>query len=327
MTEYCLSWWNVENLFDIEHALDRPESIENKVGGDLVGWDATILSTKIGQLCKIIRQLNGGAGPDLLGVCEVESKGVLQKLVNALNIPNRDYGIAHHDSPDKRGIDVAFIYDKAKFTPGDQFSHFVMRRTATRDLFQVNFTTKPGGKELRIIGNHWPSRGGGELESEPFREIAGETLSYWMSRIIEIAGKNAPVVIMGDFNDNPFNRSVMNYAQATNNSAQVANAKTVPRLFNLMWPFLAKGIGSYYYSSYPNVLDQFLISRGVLSGQGGFSVKADADGNPIVKIEMFDEMKSTGVPDPIRFGLGGEADVNKNGFSDHYPISMILVED
>ncbi|MFH2054848.1 MAG: endonuclease/exonuclease/phosphatase family protein [bacterium] len=326
MAEYFVAWWNVENLFDVEHSPNRPESIENKVGKDLAGWTQEILNKKIGQLVKIIRRLNGPAGPDLLGVCEVENRQVLEQLVNALNILNRNYGIVHVDSPDKRGIDVAFVYDKNKLAAHEQFNHFVMRRTATRDLFQVNFRTIPADKELRVIGNHWPSRSGGTLESEPYRQIAGETLSYWMQRIVEIAGQNAPVLIMGDFNDNPFDSSLLDYAQASNSSDKVKNAKSVPRLFNLMWPFCAQGIGSHYYDSSPDVLDQFLISRGVLTGEGGFSVKSNPEGKPQVKIEMVPEMMSGGVPDPIRFNLGGEADVNLNGYSDHYPISLVLLE-
>ncbi len=328
MADYFMAWWNVENLFDIEHAPDRPEAVERKVGKDLKGWTEAILSRKIDQLASIINQLNNGDGPDILGVCEVENAKVLQRLVDALNLPNRNYDIAHHDSPDQRGIDVAFIYDSDRFEAVDQFSHFVLRRTATRDLFQVNFKTKPGGKELRVIGNHWPSRSAGEAQSQPYRMIAGETLGYWMHRITDaqLAGANAAVIAMGDFNDEPFNRSLMEYANSTNDASRVTRARSVPYLFNLMWPFLAEGIGTHYYNSTPNVLDQFMVSKGVVNGESGFSLKRDADGNPLVKIEMFDEMRSGGVPDPIRFNLGGENDVDKNGFSDHYPISMIATD-
>ena len=56
--------------------------------------------------------MNDHKGPDLLGVCEVENKEVMTLLVDQLILETqRNYGIAHHDTEDGRGIDIAFIYD------------------------------------------------------------------------------------------------------------------------------------------------------------------------------------------------------------------------
>ena len=60
--------------------------------------------------------MNNDSGPDILGVCEVENKPVMDRLVTSLNSLNRNYKVAHHDCSDERGIDVAFIYDGDKFT-------------------------------------------------------------------------------------------------------------------------------------------------------------------------------------------------------------------
>ena len=88
-------------------------------------------------------------------VCEVENHIVLDKLLSTLN-SNRNYAVAHHDMSDKRGIDVAFIYDADIFTEEQQFHHVVLKRNATRDILQVNFKTHDGA-ELICIVNHWPS--------------------------------------------------------------------------------------------------------------------------------------------------------------------------
>jgi len=214
--------------------------------------------------------MNGGAGPDLLGVCEVENANVLELLRDALAPLGRDYRIAHADTADQRGIDVAFLYDSDRYqvNDGEIFSHFVLRRNATRDLFQVNLRTKLAGRLLVAIGNHWPSRRGGEIESAAYRAIAGETLDYFHDRIREIQGKDVAIIAMGDFNDEPFNRSLTDYALSERQAQKVRNANT-PRLLNLMWPVLGAGIGTHYFDNHANVLDQFLISKGLLTGKPG----------------------------------------------------------
>ncbi len=126
--------------------------------------------------------MNGSQGPDILGVCEVENAFVLQQLTARLNpqLNNRTYTVVHVDATkDQRGIDTAFIYDDLKYSvdPNAIFSHWVMRRTGTRDITQVTFTTQ-AGNDLVALCNHWPSRSGGAYESRGYRMTAGETLSY-----------------------------------------------------------------------------------------------------------------------------------------------------
>ncbi len=319
MADHTIAFWNLENLFDLEDSPHRPAWLRDRLARELVGWDEAVLSRKVAQLVRVVAGLNGARGPDLLGVCEVESRPVLERLVSALAPLGRDYGIAHHDTSDQRGIDVAFLYDRARFTAQEQFSHVILKRTGTRDLFQVNFTT-PDGRLLVVVGNHWPSRSGGRWESEPYRITAAETLSYWLTRILEIKGSEAAVLVMGDFNDEPSDRAMVDYALAGSSAAKVRNARS-PRLLNLMWPALGAGTGSHYFDNFANVLDQFCISRGLLTGAGGFRV---ADGS--VRVEMPAPMVSGGdYPSPIRFGRPS-AGLNPDGFSDHYPISLVLQE-
>lgn len=66
-----------------------------------------------------------------------------------------------------------------------------------------------------VVGNHWPARSGGNLESAAYRAIAGETLAYFHERILEVKGVETPVLAMGDFNDEPFDRSLVEYALST----------------------------------------------------------------------------------------------------------------
>lgn len=322
---YYLTWWNVENLFDTQDSNDRPDWLQRALNHELEGWNDDVLQQKINNLSFIIQSLNNGAGPDIIGLCEVENKPVLERLVSSLAPLNRNYGIAHHDTNDGRGIDVAFIYDSDKFNFSQQFSYTVLKRYATRDLFQANFVTQKG-HELIIIGNHWPARSGGIYESEPYRIIAAETLSYWMERIMEIKGDDIAVVSMGDFNDEPFNRSINEYALGSNSITKVKYAQS-PRMFNLMWPFHGAGLGTFYYNYFPYVFDQFMVSKEMVQKTGIIKVTEVTKDQFSVMIERPDEMISGGrYPNPRRYGRPSQSGFDQGGYSDHFPVSMVIEE-
>ncbi len=318
-SQYQIAFWNLENFFDIDGSPRRSNKLQRAIGKDIRGWNQKKLDKKISQLASIICQMNGGKGPDLLGVCEVENAYVMNLLVQALAPLGRNYAVEHHDTSDRRGIDVAFIYDADLFEPVAQFSHVVMRRTATRDIFQVNFKTQKG-RLFVVVGNHWPSRLGGKLESACYRAITGETLAYFHQRILAIHGKKTPVLAMGDFNDEPFDRSLVDYALSTQSKTKVTSARS-PRFLNLMWPLMGQGLGSHYYGNLPNMLDQFLANKNLVTQNAPIKALADS-----VEIVRFPEMVNTGkYPKPIPYGGMGKP-INQNGFSDHFPIAVTVVE-
>ena len=332
MNEYHFMWWNVENLFDIGNSPRRTEKLERTLKNELKGWTQDILDLKINQLSKIISKVNESQGPDILGLCEIENRHVLELLVKIIRqqLPSRNYRIVHADTEDKRGIDVAFIYDKNKIevekdnkTGKDLiFSHFVMKREATRDILQVNFKTKSSKKRLVLIGNHWPSRSGGQYESEPYRIVAGETLGYFHQRILDVNEKdddrNTAILAMGDFNDEPFNRSITDYALSTGSLLKVKLADN-PRFYNLIWSLMTNSVGTFYFNNFPNLLDQFMISKGIVAMKN-FQIK-----NNSTEIIRFPEMVQGKYEIPINFGRPSEK-LNKKGFSDHFPIAVTLEE-
>ncbi len=326
--DYHITFWNLENLFDIEHSPRRTEKLQRAIGSDVKGWGPHQLDQKLEQLNRIIVQMNNGNGPDILGVCEVENAHVLNLLIDKMGALNRNYALVHADSDDRRGIDVAFIYDADLFTIEEEngepkvFDHFVLRRTATRDILQVNFLTKhsQGQQRLVVIANHWPSRSGGQYESEGYRQIAGETLSYFHQRIREIHGDETPVLAMGDFNDEPFNESLTRFALALRSRARVVRGR-IPYFLNLMWPLMDYGTASFYFGNQPNMLDQFLANENMLKSNSTIKIVPDS-----VSIERFPEMVKPGAYGvPIHYGGMGKK-IDANGFSDHYPISVKLRE-
>ena len=320
MTSHYITWWNVENLFDEKDApLERrPEKIRSKIKADLSEWTADILQQKLTNLSSVINQINSGKGPDLMGVCEIENKYVLEKLIEQLDLPERNYAVIHHDMSDNRGIDVAFIYDRNKYTFKQEefFHHTVIKRYPTREIVQATLTTQKGN-DLVLVGNHWPSRSGGQYESEPYRMITGETLSYFVERIQEEKGKEIGIIVMGDFNDEPFNRSMTNYAQSVIDRNKVVYGRN-PYLYNLMWPIIGERQASYVFGGTPIMLDQFMVSKGIAKKSGKYELDESS-----VRLEIFDGMTKGRYSEPVRFG---QDKPNLDGFSDHLPISFILGE-
>ena len=323
MAQYYLAFWNLENLFAPEGFAGREPWIAKAVGPDLRGWTDTLFSRKISQLTRVITAMNNGAGPDLLGVCEVENRFCLERLAASLNtaLPQRDYQLVHVDATrDHRGIDTAFLFDARRLgtNPAEVFSHWVMRRTGTRDITQATFITE-GGQEFIALANHWPSRSGRAVESAGYRSVAGETLAYWHERIREVKGPNVPIIAFGDFNDDPWDASLIYHARGTRERIDVVNAQSA-KFYNLSWRHLNfeaqthKGgrrqlNGTLYYGGNGNFFDQILLSRGfLLSGAPLRALETEA--GVFALPAMVDHRTSRG---PIRFGLpDGNAAKNIN---------------
>lgn len=329
-SQHNIYWWNLENLFDVLDSPRRPDWFQKTIKNELIGWNEAILDKKISQLCSIIKKLNNGLGPDILGVCEIENEFVVKKLMDKVGQEvNRSYKVLHKDTKDQRGIDIAIIYDQEKYKDDDRvFTLEIMKRSATRDLFQINLTTRTGNHELILIGNHWPSRLGGKFESEPYRMMVGEILSYWVDRIYEIkrteqndVNYNPSIVIMGDFNDQPYDRSITNYLNSTSTIERVKNART-PILFNTMYPFLDSQLGTHVYGNEVNVLDQFMVSKALTIDSNTYPFQFISS-----NIVQFPELMKGDYHTPIRFSRpSAGAEFNPNGYSDHLPIEMIIKE-
>jgi predicted extracellular nuclease len=329
---YYVAWWNVENLFDEENAENlfnadnsprRTDKVARALGTSIVGWTPALRDQKIDRLASVIAQMNGGAGPDLLGMCEIENRFVVDALAANVNarIPARNYQVVHADTVDQRGIDIAFLHDPQFVAPlNERFQHVVMRRTATREIFQVNYQT-PKGRTWSVFGNHWPSRSGGQMESAGYRAIAGETLSYFHQRVWEVHGDDTPALAMGDFNDEPFDLSLVQYALSTRQRAKVVGGAS-PRFWNLMWDVMGTGEGTFYFDNFANLLDQFLVNKNMVKQNSMIQALPET-----VKIVILPGMADTTgtYPAPIAFGGMGKP-VNTSGFSDHFPIAMSVRE-
>lgn len=203
-----IAFYNLENLYD---TLNDPKTLDDDfTPNGKYAWNNERYEQKLKNLSRVIDEVK----PDILGVCEVENKRVLRDLT--LKTQNKGYKIAHHESPDERGIDIALIYDRKIFRQLDQeairvdLSAFNDR---TRDILLV--TGILYGKDTAgFYLCHWPSRGGGREQSEPKRLLAAKALKNHLFS----TAKNHPdwkLVVMGDFNDEPDDISIRDVLEAS----------------------------------------------------------------------------------------------------------------
>ncbi len=349
MGDIKIAFWNLENLFDTtasEIAADFEFTPEH-------GWDQAAFEAKVKNLASIIRQMHGGQGPDLLGICEVENRAVAQRLIDETGRP--DYRLAHVESPDLRGIDVSLIYSTNLFKPlkpGDAIGHLVYLRYPTRDIFEVHLHVIQNDAELIVLANHWPSRRQGQYESEPHRMTVAERCGRLVDGFLKVPRAdflglpesaaslaklnqrwNRNVLVMGDLNDEPYDRSVLNYLLGTKDldhleeEIKPAPGKQLPEpknylgrrayLLNCMWPLLGvPDKGTLYFppaTNSMNLLDQFLVSRGLHDGKDELQMVPSS-----VKIFTPPEMTTPkGRPQPFDRKT-------KKGYSDHFPITGII---
>ncbi|MBQ7735669.1 MAG: endonuclease/exonuclease/phosphatase family protein [Bacteroidales bacterium] len=308
-----IAFYNLENLFDTEN--DPLINDEQFLPDGDYQWTEERYQRKLENMSKVISLIaKEYGGPVAIGVSEVENRRVLEDLVATDNLKPFNLGIVHYDSPDRRGVDVALLYQKDRF----RVIHSYPYRLITED---TNFRTRDQIlvtgiideiDTVNIIVNHWPSKLGGEKRSMPKR-IAAAELSKHISDSLMHANPAAKVLIMGDLNDNPNAKSIVEYLQAKGKVKDVG----VNQLFNPMYKLYMDGIWSYVYRDEPNVIDQIIISDGLLNAQKGFKYK-DAR---IFRASFLLTKSGSFEGIPLRTFAGGNY---LGGYSDHLPVFLIL---
>ena len=197
-------FWNLENFFDYTDSGTGDSDREFSSMG-IRHWTRKRFYRKCDLVAKTILWIaeNEGRLPDAIGLAEIENKGVLRKMLEYTVLRKLDYDIIHYDSQDRRGIDVALLYRKSVFTPVSVSRKIPVHEgdtLATRDILHVCMEYGKGQK-VNMIVNHHPSKYGGSEESEGKRGAAMKALKSLCDSLE--SGSGAPVIAMGDFNDNP----------------------------------------------------------------------------------------------------------------------------
>lgn len=201
------AFYNVENLFDTLHEYDK-EDYEYLPNG-LKNWNTEKYQNKLLNLSRVINAMNHWQGPDIIGLCEVENRNVLNDLITTKGLGNKGYKIIHRDSPDNRGIDVCALYKPERFELLDYEYISVKIPESNRPTREVLYIKGKVFKNdtVHVFYNHWPSRYGGEAKSEPNRIFVAKLLHAKVDSIL-LKNKEALVYISGDFNDGTENQSI-----------------------------------------------------------------------------------------------------------------------
>ncbi len=347
-----LTWWNLQNFFDTD---DDPISKDFEYTAEH-GWTEEVFEAKKANLAQALSATHGGAGPELLVVAEIEKDKLLEDLIEEMGNPNLKVVKDSSGTRDLRGIDVAMAYDERKLTLRSKVSHLVHLRYRTRDIFEVVFEVNETGEILVVIGSHWPSRSLGKYRSEPLRCAVAEHIAYLVEEHVKVrpqtyeglrAQNNLDPVrekwekkgmVVGDFNDEPGDRSVVDHLRASNELDRVTGKtndidgfedetadyrKQEVFLFNATWKFLPQqNVGTYFLQTLRTgeelanryqMLDQLVVTRGLLTGSG---LSLDP-----VSVQIFGDTLVATRPGrrPRPFSKN-----TKKGTSDHLPLTAVL---
>lgn len=259
----CIGFYNTENLYDTIKQPDVDDSEFTPQG--LAKWNSKRYQIKIKHISDVISRLaidKVTGGPLAVGLAEIENRGVIEDLINSSGLKPLNYDIAHVDSPDKRGIDVALIYRKDLFKVtaihAARLKIDMLPDFLTRDQLVVSGIFD--GMPLHFIVNHWPSRVDGEEKSAPLR-IAAARLCRSLADSLMKLDPNAKIVIMGDLNDDPKNESITKYM----NVKTTMHATNQGDLFNPMSTLFKVGMMTFENKGKWNLFDQFIVSYGLVN--------------------------------------------------------------
>jgi hypothetical protein len=337
---HTVAFYNCENLFDTinDPTINDEEYLPSE------GWTLKKYKKKLGNLSRVLAEIGSGENtnsPTIIGVSEIENRGVLEDLVKQPLLAPKDYGIVHFNSPDKRGIDVAMLYQKKHFKPTsfknvpllvyqqeettakkekenteDKTDDQAQVDTRTRMLYtrdQLLVTGLLDGEEIHVIVNHWPSRSGGEKRSSPFREAAAALNKRIIDSLYRI-NPDAKVITMGDLNDGPYNNSIKKVLGAKAKKDQVQKGG----IFNPMEDMAAKGIGSLAYRDAWDLFDQILMTEPLIrKDYSSFRFWKAGVYNKSFLMQTSGQYKGY----PLRSSRG------EIGFSDHFPVYIYLIKE
>jgi len=264
---HTIAFYNVENLFDTINDINKNDEASPIM--EIKFNRSEIYKKKVENMASVIADIGSdlvNKSPSIVGLSEVENRNVIEDLLNNKHLLNKNYDIVHYDSPDERGIDVGLIYNKDVFKVNSTKSHELIiydnnssKRNYTRDQLVVSGLLD--NELIHVIVNHWPSRSGGEERSRAGRMAAAE-LNKKIIDSLQNKYKNAKIITMGDFNDDPHDDSMKKILNA---KKYIEDVKT-NGIYNPMEIILSdQGIGSNAYRDVWQLFDQILVTEPFLN--------------------------------------------------------------
>ena len=332
---YVVGFYNLENLFDTYN--DPAKNDEEFLPEGKNQWTEAKYQKKLQNMAKVIRAMKeeNGVWHTLLGVSEIENRLVLEDLVMEPQIAEANYQIIHYDGPDRRGVDVALLYNPKVFTFLDSESiPFTFEGSSidwiqskeerdyfrTRDILMVHGTID--GEHFAIYVAHLPSRSGGKKGGNQLRDRGGEIM-YNHAMMMQEKYPGIKIVCMGDMNDNPTDPSMAEYLHGQEFKADVTDTE----FFSPFTSMLKAGFGSLAYQGVWSIYDLLLVNNALANPQEGtFGLlqlhKKGYYGrifNPKFLTNQSGQYKGT----PFRTFSNGAF---IGGYSDHYPTYIVITK-
>lgn len=311
---YSIAFYNQENLFDTIHDVGKND-YEYLPGGKNK-WDTQKYLSKLNRMARVLSELSTRQtpqGPAVIGLAEVENRRVLEDLLRQPALSSRKYGIIHEEGPDIRGIDCAFLYDSVQFRL--EKAILIPYKYREDTLYKTRgFLLADGflaAERLCLIVNHWPSR----AAQSPAREWAAEQVRAIKDSLLREDPK-LKIIIMGDMNDDPADKSMSFVLGAKKERKQVNKHD----LYNPWWAMLEAGQGTLKYRGKWNLFDQIVVNGNLLKKNKRSLKYAGAE--IFMPGYLFQqEGKYKGYP--LRTHAAGEW---LDGYSDHLPVQIYLVK-
>ncbi len=341
---YAVGFYNLENLFDTIHTAGKNDY--DFLPNGSYKWNTLKYTSKLKNMSRVLSELGTDrvkAGAAIIGVSEVENRAVLEDLLKQESLRNRGFRILHVESPDRRGVDCAMFYNPRFFSLEDSLYVYYIYPDATTGDLPLGFTQDKNndihptplygdtthitrgflvgigtmaGEKLAVIVNHWPSRG---AESEVRERAAAQVYQLKEALIRKYPG--IKIIIEGDLNDDPNNKSVVRELKCVTEATDVK--KGIHDLYNPWYNMLyKKGQGTLMYNGKWNLFDQIIISGNFMNGNDYSTLSFRA--HEVFMRDYLFQQDGKYKGNPLRTTAGGTW---LNGYSDHLPTCIYLVKE
>lgn len=319
---YAIGFYNVENLFDTTH--DEGKNDQDFTPTGSYQWNEMKYNHKLHNMASVLAEMGTDVLPNVgcavIGLAEVENDHVMSDLTSQPELAKRGYKYVHIEGPDHRGIDCALIYNPKFFTVRDtKLVPYVYdlpkdSTRATRGFLTVSGTL--AGEHVTIVVCHLPSRGAGSY----YRELGGKQVKALKDSLLREDPK-VKVLVMGDMNDDPTNKSIHECLSAKGEISEVGAGDMYNPWYNIL---VKEGTGTLQYQGKWNLFDQIIMTPNLLNkdGKKDFS-ELKYWKNQIFRRDYLFQESGKYKGNTKRTTAGG---VWLDGYSDHLPVVTYFVK-
>ncbi len=320
---HTVVFYNIENFFDTINDPDINDEEFTPEGKN--NWNSEKYYKKLSNMERVFFDIAAvnKTFPTVIGVSEVEVRSVLEDIASTPKLAPANYNIVHYDSPERRGVDVAFFYraDKFKLLGSAPVRAIIPERPdfRTRDL--LTMWGEIEGEEFFFAVAHWSSRWGGKDQSE-FLRVANATQMRHVVDSVRALRPATKFVLMGDFNDDPTDKSVAESLGAKGDIKKLEKDD----LYTPYTAMLKAGYGTLAYYDAWNIFDNIVVSENLVNPEKGeLELKKSIYNNrfygnifkPAYLIQQEGKYKGY----PFRAFSGGAF---IGGYSDHLPVFITI---